>query len=76
MSKPIELVYRQFGMKVESVRAALGWSQQELADKVKLSRGSIANIETGRQRILMADVELFAAAFNTSPKHLLRGIWT
>lgn len=74
-NKPIELVYRQFGMKVEQIRSALGWTQDDLAKKTGLSRGSIANLETGKQRILLADVERFASAFNTSPKQLLRGIW-
>lgn len=74
--KPIEPVYRSFGAKVESLRNTLGWNQMDLAKKVGLSRGSIANIETGRQRILLSDVEKFATAFNVEPKLLMRGIWT
>lgn len=74
--KPIEPVYRLFGAKVEQLRTILGWNQLDLAKKTGYSRGSIANIETGRQRILLADVEKFATAFNTSPKQLMRGIWT
>lgn len=76
MSKPIEPVYRQLGSKIESLRTVLGWNQLDLAKKVQMSRGSIANIETGRQRVLLADVEKFALAFNSSPKNLMRGIWT
>ncbi len=76
MSAPIEAVYRQFGAKIESLRDALGINQLELSKRVGMSRGSIANIETGRQRILLADVEKFAKAFGTEPKHLMRGIWT
>lgn len=75
MSKPIEAIYRQFGAKIEALRIAIGINQAELAKRVELSRGSIANIETGKQRVLLADVEKFATAFGTSPKHLLRGIW-
>lgn len=74
--KSIEPVYRLFGAKLEQLRTILGWNQQDLANKVMMSRVSIANIETGRQRILLADVEKFATAFNTSPKQLMRGIWT
>lgn len=74
-TKLIEPVYRQFGAKVESLRTVLGWSQLDLSKKVGLTRGSIANIETGRQRVLLADVERFAAAFQTAPKQLMRGIW-
>lgn len=73
--KPIEPVYRLFGARVEQLRTLLGWNQLELSKKTGLSRGSIANIETGRQRILLADVEKFASAFATTPKALMRGIW-
>lgn len=72
---PIQPVYRQFGSKIESIRTALGISQAELAKRVGLERTSVCNIEAGRQRVLLDDVEKFAAAFGTSPKFLMRGIW-
>ncbi len=71
-----ELVYRQLGGKIEQVRSALGWTQDELAKKIGLTRASIANIEAGRQRILLHDLEKFSVAFGMAPKALLRGIWT
>lgn len=74
--KPIEPVYRMFGMKVEQIRTTLGINQADLARAVGLTRTSITNIESGRQRVLLADVERFAAALHTTPKHLMRGIWT
>lgn len=70
-----EPIYRLLGAKIEQTRSVLGWTQHELAKKVNMSRGSIANIELGRQRILLHDVEKFAGAFNMAPKALLRGIW-
>lgn len=76
MSKPIEPIYRAIGIKIEMMRNALGWTQQDFAKKVGLTRGSVANIETGRQRILLHDIETIAAAFGSTPKHLLRGIWS
>lgn len=74
-TKLVEPVYRQFGAKVESMRAVLMITQQDLAKKVKLTRASIANIEGGKQRILLADVEKFAVALGVSPRALMRGIW-
>lgn len=74
-ARPIEPVYRSLGAKIEQLRTTLGWTQHDLAKKTGLTRGSIANIETGRQRILLHDVEAFATAFNVTPKLLLRGIW-
>jgi len=76
MKEPIQPVYRQFGAKLESMRTALGLTQEELSKRVGLTRVSITNIETGRQRVLLHDIEKFANAFGVSPKHLLRGIWT
>lgn len=40
-----------------------------------MQRTSIANIEAGRQRLLLHDVEKFAAAFGTEARILLKGIW-
>lgn len=74
-TKLVEPVYRQFGAKVESMRAVLMIRQEDLAKKVKLTRASIANIEAGKQRILLADVEKFAEALGVSPRSLMKGIW-
>jgi DNA-binding XRE family transcriptional regulator len=71
-----EAVYRLLGAKIEQTRTMLGWTQDDLAKKVKLTRTSIANIEAGNQRLLFHDIEKFAMAFNMQPKALLRGIWT
>ncbi len=75
MSKSIEPVYRLFGARIEQIRVLLGLTQLDLARKLNISRGSLANIETGRQRILLAHVEKFAAAVGSTPKALMRGIW-
>jgi transcriptional regulator with XRE-family HTH domain len=71
----IQPIYRQFGSKIAALRTTLGLTQDELAKRVGLKRTSIVNIEAGRQRVLLDDVEKFAAAFATTPKFLLRGIW-
>lgn len=76
MSAPIEVVHRQVGLRVEAIRNALGINQAELAKRTGWTRSSIANIETGRQRLLLDGVERLAQALGTTPKHLLKGIWT
>ena len=76
MSKQIEPVYRLLGAKVEMMRNTLGWTQDDLAKRIGLSRASIANLELGRQRLMMHHVEKIANAFNTTTKHLMKGIWT
>jgi transcriptional regulator with XRE-family HTH domain len=76
MAAPMQLCYKQFALRVEQIRNALGWSQADLAKKIGLSRASVASLETGRQRVQLHQVEKIAEALGTSPKHLMRGIWT
>lgn len=55
-------IYKAFGSAVSTRRKALGLTQAELASQVKISRASIANIESGRQNILLHHVYALAAA--------------
>jgi len=50
------------GAKVRMLREVLGKTQLELANMTSFSRPSIANIELGKQRLLLEDIELFATA--------------
>ncbi|MBB3109116.1 transcriptional regulator with XRE-family HTH domain [Paenibacillus phyllosphaerae] len=45
-----DLIYRIVGQNVRQQRLLKGWTQEQLANKTKLTRSSMANIETGRQR--------------------------
>ena len=75
MSRPIEPCYRQIGARLESIRKVLGLTQDEIAKRIGLERTSVVNIEAGRQRILLHQVEAIAEALGTTPKNLMRGIW-
>lgn len=44
-------LYEELGRLVRQHRERLGMSQEKLAEAIELSRASVANIETGRQRI-------------------------
>lgn len=46
-------LYRHIGLKVAESRARLGLTQENVAGKIGLSRASLANIESGRQRIML-----------------------
>jgi transcriptional regulator with XRE-family HTH domain len=59
-----EALYKAFGGAVSTRRKALGLTQSELAGKVNMSRASIANIESGRQNILLHHVYALAAALD------------
>lgn len=44
-------------------------------DDVGYTRTSLVNIEAGRQRLPMHQVEEIAKALGTTPRNLLKGIW-
>jgi transcriptional regulator with XRE-family HTH domain len=67
----VELVYRNIGAVLRSRRRQLNWSQEKLAQQVRLSRATLANIETGRQRILVHQLYTFASALGMKPEELL-----
>lgn len=69
-----ERPYVLFGEAIAGARFELGMTQQELADKMGHSRGSIANIETGRQRVLLADVFTFAKVLKMPAKKLFEAV--
>jgi transcriptional regulator with XRE-family HTH domain len=73
--KQIEACHQSFGSRVRLIREFMGMTQNELAKRVGLTRVSVTNIETGRQRLLLHQVENFAHGLGVTPKHLLKGIW-
>ena len=74
--KKIEAVYGAVGQRIRYIREVLGITQETLAKKVGLTRVSINNIENGNQRITLHTIENVANALNTTPKHMLKGLWT
>ncbi len=73
--QPMAAVNIMVGHKLALLRNALGWSQERLADKVGLSRASIANIEGGRQKVDLEGIEAFCLALGMTPHHFMKGIW-
>lgn len=75
MAYEIQTVYRAIGARIQIIRETLDMSQDSLAKKVGYTRVSIVNIEAGRQRLPLHQIEEIAKALATTPKNLLRGIW-
>lgn len=72
--KVCERAYVLFGEAVREARHAAYMTQQGLADKLSMARASIANIEVGRQRVLLSDVFDFAKALRISPQKLFDAV--
>jgi|ERR1039458_9544913 transcriptional regulator with XRE-family HTH domain len=67
----LEPIYKTIGAIVRQRRRRLELPQAELARRLGISRATLANIETGRQRILVHHVYAFAEALDIKPRDLL-----
>lgn len=64
-------LYEELGRLVRQHRERLEMSQERLAEAIELSRASIANIETGRQRIPLHHLYRLARALKVEAGALL-----
>lgn len=66
-----ELLYRHIGTTIKQKRKKLEWTQEELARRMAMSRAALANIETGRQNVLVHQLYGFATALGLRVEDLL-----
>jgi transcriptional regulator with XRE-family HTH domain len=64
-------LYGALGNLIRRRRRALDLTQDDLAARVGISRGALANIETGRQNFLLHQLYRFAAALEVDVQTLL-----
>jgi transcriptional regulator with XRE-family HTH domain len=64
-------IYKHIGAVIRARRKTLGLKQEDLAKALGISRGSLANVETGRQNVLVHQLYNYAAALTLSPFDLL-----
>jgi transcriptional regulator with XRE-family HTH domain len=64
-------LYSRFGQLVRQHRERLGLNQAEIGEAIGLTRASIANIETGRQRIPLHHLYSLARALKVDVHALL-----
>lgn len=67
-----EAIYRIFGRRLREFRDQQQVSQDELAAFSNLTRSSIANIESGKQRVFLHQVLQFADRLKVSLEALVR----
>jgi transcriptional regulator with XRE-family HTH domain len=67
----MEEVNKAFGELLASLRKEAGLTQQEFAQKVGMSRSAIANIESGKQGVVLTSIFAFANALSKSPTELI-----
>ena len=59
-------LYHAIGERIRAERKALGFNQTDLAQEVQLTRTSIVNIESGRQRLPIHVLYSIATALGVS----------
>lgn len=64
-------IYQQIGAVIRARRKKLKMTQEVLASELGISRGSLANIETGRQNVLVHQLYKFAATLKLNVIDLL-----
>lgn len=65
--------YAEFGRRVRRARQRQRLTQAEVARSLGLTRASIANVESGRQRLLVHQVAQLAALLDTRVSQLIPG---
>ena len=64
-------VYEALGALIRRRRRALDLTQDKLAGRLGMSRGALANIETGRQNVLLHQLYRFATVLDMDVHDLL-----
>lgn len=65
---------RRLGRRIRELRAASGFSQEELADRAGLHRTYIGGVERGERNVGVLNLIQIARALKVAPGELLKGI--
>src|SRR5580658_10790176 len=68
MSNPTEM-----GIRIRDIRRERGWTQDQLANAVGVSRSAVAQWETGRAGQVTTNLTRIAAALGVGVEHLMYG---
>ena len=69
-----DILYKIIGNRIKGCREKSNHTQQEIAEYLVLSRSSVANYESGKQRISIAELFSLAEYFNIGIEDLLPSI--
>lgn len=70
----VEPLYRAIGARIRARRRELRLSQDRLAEASGLSRGSISNVEAGRQQLYIHHLVAIADILEEDPRAFLEGL--
>lgn len=67
-------VRKQIGARIQKVRKAAGFSQEELGHEASLDRTYISHVERGTRNPTVIVLFKIAKALNTTPSEILKGL--
>ena len=67
----VDIFYKKIGLRIKALREQTGYSQEKLANFLKISRVSLSHIETGDRRINAEEVAKLSKIFNIASDILL-----
>lgn len=67
----VDQLYIEIGLKIRAARLDRSWKQEDLAEAVGLTRSSVANIEAGRQKMLVHSLVRIAESLDVAVDTLL-----
>lgn len=70
---PESIQHEQLGRRIADRRAKLGWTQQDLAERVGISRVAVSHLEAGMSVPGERTVALLAGIFKVEPDELVAG---
>jgi transcriptional regulator with XRE-family HTH domain len=60
----------RFGFAVKDRREALGWTQEEFAERVGIHRTYLSDVERGTRNLSLLNIERLAVALSLKPSEL------
>ncbi len=67
----MDIFYKKLGQKTKILREQIGYSQERLANLLKISRVSISHIESGERKMTIKEIVNLSNIFNITPDILL-----
>ena len=75
MSEKLEPIYKRIADKIVAGRKFQNITQKDLAEACAMSRPALANIEAGRQRVSIHDIQNICRAIGISPDAFMKDLW-
>lgn len=65
-------IKKELGLKIKRMRSKLGFTQEELAEKINISQRTLSGIEIGENFLTAETLDKIIEALNTTPEELFR----